>query len=131
MKRNNDSSLEETKARWVELREILRERYDDYSARFFALITPSIVFPLANGISDAMGYSLVDSPAREVIYAGGVALHQLRNRTDISPSNFVTGSLSDKIMSLSLTDGVLLTGASYSIGYCIGSVVDKVNDFFD
>jgi hypothetical protein len=129
MDNKNHSFKKKNRAELKVLKGIIKNRCDNYSARFFGLIAPSIFFPLANGVSDAMGHSLVDQPSRDIIYAGGIAIHQLRKRPDI-PSNFKPRSLSDSIISLSLTDGILLTGVSYGIGYTIGAITYKVNNFF-
>ncbi len=130
MDSNNGHQLEEqTQSRWQELKEIIRERCDNYAARFYIIIAPSILFPLTNGVSDAMGYSIVDHPARGAIYAGGVMLHRLRNRPDI-PSHHLPRSISESVSSSSLSDGIILSGVSYGIGYGIGTICDKVKDFF-
>lgn len=91
-------------------------KLDKYSLRFYSSIAPSIIFPLAFGISDGLGSPIGHPALRQGIYAGGVMMH-LGKYT--CPPAF-----SDPIENLN--GGIIATAAFYWIGRGIETLVDKL-----
>lgn len=84
--------------------------------RFYSSIAPSIIFPLAFGISDGLGNPIVEPALRQGVYAFGALMHMSKYTC---PPAF-----SDPIENL--TGGIITTATFYWMGRGIGTLIDKL-----